>query len=790
MNKEGDGSFGARLRALREAASLTQQELASRAGLTAKAVSALERGERKRPYPHTIRSLADALGLDEHQRSALVASVQRQGSEAPAPAQTASAKPALAVPPTPLLGREKELGEIVDYLSRPGVRLLTLTGTGGVGKTRLAARAAQEAENLFANGAVFVALASLNSPALVVPAVVRALGPPPEAEGRLPHEILISLLRERELLLVLDNFEHVMDAAPEVSGLVEACPKLTVLVTSRAPLRIRSEQEYPVGPLALPTSTISPGAEEVLTSPAGRLFAERAGAASPSFEVTAANAAAIASICWRLAGLPLALELAAAKTRFLDPAALLARLDRALSASWARDVPDRQKTMRATLDWSHDLLSERERALFRCLSVFAGGFTLEAAESVANPGEVDPVEVLGLLGGLVEQSLVVAEPSAAEARYAMLEPVRQYALEMLEEDNEAEETRRRHAEYFLSLAERAATELGGPRQVEWIERLEKENPNLRAAMSWALSAGETWIAARLGWALWLFWWIRGYQPEGRRWMETLLESDPPVAQKAIASAVAGTMAYTQGDLAACERHLEQGIEWARQVDDKPRTAHMVQGLGLLALDERDFAKATSRFEEALELYLEAGGNDQMVSMVSTQLGTVLLVQGERDRSAEMMEKALAVSRRLGDRTSAVIAVYNLAQVALSRGDYVKAGDLLEEGIVLSDELGDKANLAYFLEGLAAVSGMSGGAERSARLFGAAEGMLEAAGAPVYNYYIADRALYEKARAEATSSLGERAFEERRAEGRSMTFEESVAYALAEGAHEKPSGQTP
>jgi tetratricopeptide (TPR) repeat protein len=411
------------------------------------------------------------------------------------------------------------------------------------------------------------------------------------------------------------------------------------------------------------------------------------------------------------------------------------------------------------------------------LSVFAGGFTLEAAEAVGAAGHVAAKDVLESLGQLVEQSLVTAELDSDGMRYGMLEPVRQYAREKLEESGEAGTTSRSHAAFFLALAERAYPELRGPRQDKCLEQLERENGNLRAAMSWALAAGKVETATRLGWALWVFWWLRGHKQEGRRWMEGLLEHDLSPSLRTVALAIAGTMDYTQGNYDSCERYLQESLELARGVGDKVRTAHAVYVLGLLALHGQDLATARSRLEEALSLYLETGGNDQMVSTVRSHLGTLLLIQGDLDRATAMMEEGLALARKLGDRLGINNALYLLAQVAQAEGDHGLATRRFEEGVRLSEEIGDRANLGYFLEGLAVVAGVQGEVERSARLFGAAEGLLQAVEAPVYDYYEPNRSLYERTAAAVRSRMGEADFEEVRAEGRAMTFEQAVAYAL-------------
>ena len=722
------GPFGARLRQLREAAGLTQEELAWRAGLSAKAISMLERGERKRPYPHTVRSLADALKLSEEERSLLLADVpQRYKAAVPAaPATVLDLN--LPRPSTPLLGRERELGEISTFLRE--VRLLTLTGTGGVGKTRLAIEAARNAADLFPEGTVFVGLAPLVDSDLVVPTVAQSLGLR-EAEGQTPRVTLRAYLRERRLLLVLDNFEHVLEAAPEVADLIETCPQFSVLVTSRAPLRVRGEQEYPVPPLALPASTLAPSVEELLGSASGRLFAERAREASPAFELTPHNSTEVAAICWRLAGLPLALELAAARIRFLDPGTLLSRLDQALSAVGARDLPQRQRTMWATLDWSHELLSEVEQLLFRRLSVFAGGFSLEAAEEVGASGSIVAKEALEILGRLVEQSLVVAQPDqeGSGVRYGMLEPVRQYAREKLEESGEAEETKRRHYAHYLAFAEEAdlayglltGARLTGAEGEAWMDRLEREHDNLRAALSWAKERDDVEAGLRLAGTLSWFWWMRGYFAEGSNWTEDFLEraarGDPSALDGARAKALlgAGMLTFAHGDLLRSITLLEEGLVAYRGLGEQAGTAATVAMLGYVRRAQGDDERAEELSEEGLRLSRPLEDNRSAAISLNT-LGHIARHRGDLDRAADLFGEALALWKKLEDRRGMAYSLYNLGVAALERGEAGHALELYEESLKLYEALQDEAGQAFVLINLGDVARSLGEEERAVSLY--------------------------------------------------------------------------
>jgi predicted ATPase/DNA-binding XRE family transcriptional regulator len=711
--------FGARLRRLREAAGLTQEELAVRAGLSRNAVGALERGLHKRPYPHTVRSLAHALELSEEERTALLLAVPKEGSAdaslGPAPATESN----LPRPTTSMLGREQELAEIRTFLQEP--RLLTLTGTGGVGKTRLAVEAARDVSQLFSDGTVFIALAPLGDSGFVLPTIAQSLGLR-ESGDRTPRETLHAYLREKRLLLVLDNFEHVLEAAPEVAKLIEACTRLSVLVTSRAPLRVRGEQEYPVPPLALPASTIAPNAEELVGSASSRLFVERAREASPTFELTPHNSGAVAAICWRLAGLPLALELAAAQTRFLDPQALLSRLDQALSAVGARDLPQRQRTMWATLDWSHELISVEERVLFRRLSVFVGGFSLEAAEAVGAEsgvsGSILAKEVLGTLGRLVEQSLVTAnlDENGSGPRYGMLEPVRQYASEQLEESGEAEETKWRHFAHYLAFAEEAdltyglltGTKVTGAEGEAWMVRVEREHDNLRASLGWAKERGDLKAGLRLAGSLCWFWWMRGYFREGRLWTEDFLTKAErgglEVVDDARAKALlgAGMLSFGYGDLLGSARFLQEGLATYRGLGNEAGTAATVAMLGYLRRAQGDDDRAEELSEEGLRLSRYLGDNRSAAVSLST-LGHIARHRGDPARAADLFGEALALWKQLEDRRGVAYSLCNLGVAALERGEAGHALELHEESLRLYEALQDKAGQAFALINLGDVA---------------------------------------------------------------------------------------
>jgi predicted ATPase/DNA-binding CsgD family transcriptional regulator/DNA-binding XRE family transcriptional regulator len=731
--------FGEQLRAHREAAGLTQEELAERAGLTAQGVGALERGDRRRPYPHTVRSLADALGLSEYERTRLSRATPKRGSVA-SPLQTATT-PMLPVSPRPLLGREREINDLRDMLGRPEPRLLTLTGTGGVGKTRLAIEVATEVTAVFQDGVAFVSLASLADPALVVPTVAQALGLR-EAAGRTVCDVLHTSLRDKHMLLVLDNFEHVLDAAPEVADLLATSTRLRVLATSRAPLRLRSEQEYLVAPLALPqpngTSEI---AATIEASAAVALFVERAQATDPTFALTDQNAVAVAEVCRWLDGVPLAIELAAARIKLFTPHALLSRLTNRLwlLIGGARDLPDRQRTMRDAIAWSHDLLAPNEQALFRRLAVFAGGFDLDAAEAVCgswrvthSPSPITPDPSHSAFEGiasLFDNSMLVRSMGPGrETRFRMLETIREYALEQLAASGEAESIRQAHADFFLALAEQADAHLLEPSQAAWLERLEAEHDNMRVALAWADDQRQPEVLLRLAGALARFWRFHWHRSEGSRWLERALAWDntAPTTWRAKALIGAGVMANMGRDyLKAATLHRE-ALAMYRELGDRWATARALMHLGEALGGQGDTEQARVLFEESLTLFRDLG-EEPLATLVLKNLGQLANRRGDITQATELLKEALELSKEAEFAWGRAEVLMLLGDVTRDRDDQAQASSMFAEALALYGEQGDKEGMARTLGALAAIAGECGRPERAARLFGAAASLHEAAG---------------------------------------------------------------
>ncbi len=663
----------------------------------------------------------------------------------PPPVQPIEAGPVFKreppAPLTPLIGRSQEVAVACALLQRPEVRLVTLTGMGGVGKTRLALQVATELQERFVDGIYFVSLALVGDPRLVVPTIAQTLGIKEAGEQPL-LDLLQTCLRDRHLLLLLDNFEQVLAAVPELSNLLAVCPHLKILVTSRAVLHVHGEYEFPVPPLELPDLSHLPENKALSQNACVALFLQRAQAVMPNFQLTSLNARAIAEICVRLDGLPLAIELAAARIKLLPPKTLLTRLEHRflVLTSGARDAPLRQQTLRNTLAWSYDLLDAGEQRLFRRFSVFVGGCTLEAVEGIYTALGERPADVLDGVASLMDKSLLhQVDQEREEPRLLMLEIIREYGLEVLASAGEMERIRRAHAHYYLRLAEDAETEIGGPQQAIWLDRLEREHDNLRAALSWSLEqAGNEEAtqddrsmvtALRLGGALREFWRVHGNISEGRNFLEQALAASQGIeasvqAKALIADAnlayiqsdydrteilckeslalyreledqpgiafsvyLLGNVAWIRGDTTTARSLLAESLALARAVDDEQRAAWSLFVQGLLESSQGEYTRARALFEESLAIHRKMQ-NKRGIAHALSQLAQVLFVsQGDQARVSSLLEECLAISREIGFKEGVAASFWLSGQVALGQGDLVTAHSLAEKSVTLYKEMG-------------------------------------------------------------------------------------------------------
>ena len=806
---EGAHAFGQWLKQRRKSLDITQEQLAERIGCSMVMVMKIEAGER-RPSRQMAELIAENLAIPTEDRLAFIhfARAERTGHgvQLPSPSsvgprtslssghepdvtQQAVSRPSatlLPFPLTALIGRDREIAHVKEQLLNSKVRLVTLAGPPGIGKTRLALQAAAQAAPAFPDGAYFVDLSPVTDPDLVPATIARALRLQ-EAGGQPMLELLRNYLREKNLLLVLDNFEQVMPAAMQVVDLLTTCMALKVMVTSREALNVRGERRFTVPPLDLPDLSHLPPPEHLVACSSIALFVERAGDANPDFTLTADNAGLVAAICSRLDGIPLAIELVAARTNLFAPSVLLDKLDNRLSllTGGPRDLPARHRTLRNSIAWSYDLLGKEEQTLFTRLGVFAGGCTLPALEAVCNAHGDFPVHVLELVASLLDKNLLQQDrrPEATPAgpgksRLIMLDTIREFAYEQLEASGEIASLRRLHAEYYLSLVKAAVPELQGPQQVAWFERLDWEHDNLTAAIHWTLENDEIALGLGMAASLERFWQIRGYHTEGRGWLDRLLAAGDgqPTVERAMALQAAGKLTLFQNDQQRTREYFLECLEIYHKLDDPWGVTVALHGLGNAALDEGNYDDARPFYEEALAIRRKLDNKHGLAGTLNN-LALLAIREARCEEAQRLLEEGLALIRQTGDQERIGLLLGNLGRVALREGRFVQALAPITESLLLLREVNYRWGIAYCLFELGEAASGLGDPERAARLLGAADSLIETIGARMDPI---DRASFEGCVFATRMQMRGDAFRRAWQLGRSRPPEETVEYAL-EGA---------
>ena len=791
---EERGELEAAIEALEEAVAAEPTGEEAYAGLMRLHALSGRRGQALRQYERLSEALSGELdlepgtevrGLREDILSGALPPRRPAGPPEAAPAADRySGRHNLPVYPSSFVGREREIVEVKRALAM--TRLLTLTGAGGSGKTRLALAVAAELAGAYPDGAWLVELAPLSEGALVPKTVAEVLRVNEQAE-RPVTDTLVDAMKNKEALILLDNCEHVVDAcAGLVETLLGSCPRLRILATSREPLSIAGEANRRVPSLSLPDPERSPTVEELAGYESARLFVERAAYRSSDFALTPENAETVVGICRQLDGLPLAIELAAARVGSLSVGQISEKLENSLKllTGGNRTATPRQRTLRGALDWGYELLEEPEKRLFRRVSVFAGGWTLEAAEAVGAGEGIEEDDVLDLVSRLVEKSLVVAGATpGGDLRYRMLKPVRQYGRERLESAaapmGESEAARGRHATWYLALAEEAEPKLVGAEQASWLDRLETEHDNVRAALEWFLTAypGEAEKGLRLAGALGEFWRVRGHLGEGLRWLEAALANGEGASRARVKALVhAGWIAWVRADFGRSTAFSQEALAISRKLGDRAGSATALFNLGMVTIyDQMRAEEARELFEESLALWRELG-DEAGASRTLQRLGLISVVQRDFGRAAVLYEESLMLARKAGDKVVVTMSLWLGTLAHLGLGNHRLAREIAEEGFDLAWQTGHAHVTALILHVMAASAGSQGRPARSARLWGAAETLRETIGVTLGP---AERYHYGPYIAAARDQLDEAAWETALAEGRAITTERAVEYALLE-----------